>query len=145
MQIELTILGDPAGKGRPRFVRATGRAYTDAKTISAEQAVVEAWHREGQGRLPDVALSADITVCMQRPKGHFKRDGGLSAEGQRQSVPTKRPDLDNVAKLVLDSLNGLAYRDDSQIAQLIVHRFWTDSYPRVTVRLTDINPTEEPC
>ena len=33
---------------------------------------------------------------------------------------TKKPDADNVAKAILDSLNGLVYKDDSQVSALLV-------------------------
>ena len=36
--------------------------------------------------------------------------------------PLKKPDVDNVAKIILDALNGIAYKDDKQVVTLIVKK-----------------------
>ena len=51
--------------------------------------------------------------------------------------PTKKPDLDNVAKLILDSLNNVAYKDDSQIVMLKVEKFYGE-IPRMEIDLKNI-------
>ena len=50
---------------------------------------------------------------------------------------TKRPDCDNLAKSILDALNGIAYDDDSQICSLSVFKFYGDE-PRVEISLGEI-------
>lgn len=121
--IELVIPGKPTGKGRPRF--SQGRTFTDGKTANAELRVQAAWDEGGQPRLPDDrAIEARVIVAVARPKGHFRTNGLLSAAGERATHPTTRPDLDNVTKLVLDSLNGLAYRDDALVVDLRAQRYW---------------------
>ena len=52
-------------------------------------------------------------------------------------LPTKKPDTDNIAKAILDALNGLAYYDDAQICQLEVYKFYSDE-PRAEVYIFDI-------
>ena len=122
--ISLRIVGPAVGKGRPRVLK-TGRTYTPKPTVLAEEAIRTAWREAGEVRLPDdAAVSLVVQLCIERPAGHFKRDGSLSAEGQRHPIPRRKPDLDNAAKLVMDALNGFAYRDDAQVASLVVHRFW---------------------
>lgn len=49
-------------------------------------------------------------------------------------APTKKPDADNVSKIILDALNGLAYHDDSQVVELTVKKKFA-LYPRVDVVL----------
>ena len=51
--------------------------------------------------------------------------------------PTKKPDLDNIAKIVLDSLNGLAYKDDSQVVSLRIDKFYAEK-PLVKVELYEV-------
>ena len=51
--------------------------------------------------------------------------------------PTKKPDLDNVIKSILDALNKVAYHDDTQIVSLSVEKFYSDS-PRVEVAISSI-------
>jgi Holliday junction resolvase RusA-like endonuclease len=50
---------------------------------------------------------------------------------------TKKPDCDNMAKIVLDALNGIAFDDDSQITDLIVHKQYGES-PNVEIELTEL-------
>ncbi|CZR99694.1 Endodeoxyribonuclease RusA [Clostridioides difficile] len=52
--------------------------------------------------------------------------------------PSKKPDLDNIIKSVADSLNGIAYKDDSQIVEVVSKKYYSDK-PRVEVILEDIN------
>ena len=41
--------------------------------------------------------------------------------------PTKKPDADNIAKIIMDALNGVAYEDDRQVVELIVRKFFSDT------------------
>ena len=47
-------------------------------------------------------------------------------------LPTKKPDLDNVAKIVCDALNGVAYKDDAQVVELRVHKRFSEN-PQIQV------------
>jgi Holliday junction resolvase RusA-like endonuclease len=51
--------------------------------------------------------------------------------------PTTKPDTDNIAKICLDALNGIAYHDDAQIVELQVSKLYSDE-PRVVVWLAVI-------
>ena len=124
MSVFLVIEGRPVGKGRPRFVRATGRTYTPPETVSFEERVRAAWVSAGRPRLGDGPLGARIWVAHARPKGHYLVDGGLSAAGLRCPHPIRKPDLDNVAKGLTDALSGLAYRDDAQFVDVHARRRW---------------------
>lgn len=70
------------------------------------------------------------------PKSMTKKNRQLIEEGKLH--PTKKPDLDNVAKIVLDSLNGIAYSDDSQIVKLNVEKHYSEN-PRVEVTLYEVD------
>lgn len=54
-------------------------------------------------------------------------------------IPVKKPDIDNIAKAVLDGLNGHAFADDKQVAALTVRKLY-DSTPRVEVKVEEIVP-----
>lgn len=118
------VPGPPTGKGRPRFVRATGRAYTPRDTELAQQRVLHAWQNTGRARIDTAAVSMDVIAEFARPRSHYLSDGALSATGRRSPYPAKRPDIDNLVKLVCDALNGHAYRDDAQIVDLVVAKTW---------------------
>lgn len=55
-----------------------------------------------------------------RPKSHVTSKGALRKSAPAQLVA--KPDVDNLAKFVLDALNGTYYKDDSQVCQLFVHK-----------------------
>ena len=74
----------------------------------------------------------DITACYAIPKRIPKRDREQMLEGKIR--PTVKPDCDNIAKVVCDALNGLAYHDDNQVTNLTVAKRYTER-PRVVVRI----------
>ncbi|MDF2537449.1 MAG: Holliday junction resolvase [Herbinix sp.] len=51
--------------------------------------------------------------------------------------PTKKPDIDNIAKVILDALNGIAYKDDTQVVTLEVRKFYKDT-PCVIVDIEEV-------
>ena len=122
----LHIPGKPVGKARPRL-GAGGRVYTPRETVLAEQTIRAAWIEAGEPRLADEAVQIKVELGVQRPRGHFKRDGSLSAEGLRNPYPHRqKPDVDNAVKMIFDALNGRAYRDDVQIIDARIIRRWAD-------------------
>lgn len=125
MNVRLIIPGEPKGKGRPKFVKATGRAYTPADTRTAEQRVQGEWIAAGRPELGPGPLGMRVTAVMGRPKAHVRADGTLSTAGRRSVWPVKRPDIDNLLKLALDSLNGLAFVDDAQVVSEATWKRWT--------------------
>lgn len=50
---------------------------------------------------------------------------------------TKKPDSDNVAKAILDSLNGLVYKDDNQVSELLVLKRYGDEN-KILVELEEL-------
>lgn len=136
--IELIVPGEVRGKGRPRFVKATGRTYTDTPTMRAETRIQLAWIEAGKPRVDDGPLGMELEAVLVRPNGHWKKDGTLSAEGERKPWPTKKPDVDNTIKLAMDALNGTAYRDDALIVSAHVWKRWANpgehEHTRIRVR-----------
>jgi len=123
-EFALTIAGPPTGKGRPRH--GQGRTWTPQATVLAESEIRHAWENAGQLRLPDGPIAVRVELVVARPAGHRRRDGTLSAEGLRRPEPDNRkPDVDNALKLVLDALNGRAWRDDVQVVDARVTRSWS--------------------
>lgn len=69
------------------------------------------------------------------PKSTSKKNREMMIDGFL--LPTKKPDLDNVAKVVCDALNGIAYHDDTQICRLALYKHYGET-PRVEVEIADI-------
>jgi Holliday junction resolvase RusA-like endonuclease len=112
----LVVLGNPVGKGRPR---CTGRgAYTPKKTKDAERTISDFWW-EAHGSHPSPGLVAVHLTFMEGP-------------GQRAQ------DIDNLAKLVLDALNGVAGEDDRQVVGLHAELFRGRKEPQTRIIVEEI-------
>jgi Holliday junction resolvase RusA-like endonuclease len=137
-QVDIVMEGKPAGKGRPRF-GAGGHVYTPTPTKLAEARLIDAWQQVGSPRL-DGAIHLGISLVVARPKGHYRKDGSLSAAGLAKPHPTgKKPDADNAAKLVMDAMNGRLYRDDVDVIELTVMRYWSDDgWERTVIRAWEL-------
>ncbi|MBV4436698.1 RusA family crossover junction endodeoxyribonuclease [Clostridium tyrobutyricum] len=135
------IPGDPMGKQRPKFNRWTKSAHTPEKTVSYETYVKELYVTN---RFPMLEgyIQVGITAFYKIPKStsNKKRQQMLNNE----LLPDKKPDLDNVAKIICDALNAIAYLDDKQIVSLTVNKFYSEQ-PRVVVKLNQINKEELLC
>lgn len=115
-----TVEGDPVPKARPRFVR--GHTMTDPRTTRGEQSVVMAARR---ARVRP--LDGPVIVWL--------------AYWRRTRVHC---DIDNLVKLTLDALNGIAWQDDHQVVELHVTKRVDPDRPRTEVRLACGAPVVEP-
>lgn len=131
------MYGEPKGKGRPRFSTKTGHAMTPKDTVNYETLVhMEYMNQCGNAKFPDDAmLDMRIKTYYSIPKSKSKKMKALMLEGIIR--PTKKPDMDNVVKIIADSLNNIAYRDDTQIVDCQCRKFYSDT-PRVEVRILEI-------
>lgn len=138
MTTEFVIPGEPYGKGRPRFSNAGAytRTYTPAKTANYENLVKLSFMEQCGVRFPeDAMLDVRIFAYYAIPKSVSKKKRQAMLE--RKIRPTKKPDFDNIGKIVCDSLNQVAYKDDSQIVDAMVRKFY-DEAPRVVVKISQI-------
>ena len=135
--IQFTVPGEPVGKGRPRVVRNGGitRTYTPEKTASYENLVKLEFQRQGGRMLKDGLVKVWINADFGIPRSVSKRKREAMIGGAIR--PTKKPDADNIAKVICDALNGLAWRDDSQVVMLHVEKRFAEE-PRVCVTITEV-------
>ena len=138
MMVWLTIPGEPQGKGRHRAVRRGDQiaAYTPKKTKDYEDEVQFCYRQAYGDRMAfavDEPISATIVAAFGIPKSTSKRRKVEMMAGM--VLPTKKPDTDNIAKIVLDALNGLAYPDDKQVVELqVLKTYDLDGYVEVELR-----------
>lgn len=132
----IVVEGKIKGKARPRFSTKTGRAFTPNDTISYENWIKHCY-KEQDGRYLEGAINATIIAYYKIPKSYSKKRIRGILEGLEQ--PIKKPDADNIAKIILDSLNDIAFHDDSQIVKLTVIKRWTGGMERVEFRLDEVN------
>lgn len=137
MQAKFTILGEPKGKGRPRFNTRTGHAVTPKDTVNYETLVHMEYLAQCENlRFPDDAmLDMRILAYYSIPKSKSKK---VKAQMVANEIrPTKKPDMDNVVKIIADSLNQVAYKDDTQIVDCQCRKFYSEE-PRVEVIIKQI-------
>ena len=135
MRYELTVFGQPVGKGRPRFTRY-GQPYTPTATKAYEELVKYTFMSSYPKGLPlEDALKVGVIAYFAIPTSYSKKKRQACLNGE---IPvTKRPDADNVAKVILDGLNKCAYKDDKQVVELHVTKMWSDM-PRVEVYIEEV-------
>ena len=136
-RVSFTIYGIPVAKGRPRFSRTPYgvRAVTPEKTVVYENLVRMSYREECLGKKLEGQISARIEAYFPIPKSTSKKK--REAMANKETMHTKKPDADNIAKAVLDALNGIAYDDDNQICMLFVKKYYGEE-PRVEVTLREI-------
>ena len=140
--IEFRIEGDPRGKQRPRHTRS-GIVYTPSETVAYEKKIKAAYYGAlaEPGAEPGTAIyhepekgpmSIEIDAGYPVPKGYPKVKKKNMLAGY--TLPTKKPDLDNVVKIIMDALNGEAYVDDRQVVEIRAIKQFSE-VPGVVVRI----------
>ena len=131
----IVVEGTIRGKQRPRFNTKTGRAFTSNQTINYENWIKQCYI-EQSNKLLQGAIRARIEIYYSVPKSYSKRK--IEAIKYGTDYPMKKPDCDNVAKIVLDSLNKIAYDDDKQVVELTVLKRWTFDNERIEFEMEEI-------
>lgn len=145
-----TIPGEPQGKKRPRYSRRSRTMYTPSETVNYEGIVKTMYHAQG-GRKVDgtkkvidtkgkqrecqIPIKVEIWAFMKPPVGvpMWKRAMMIL----NYILPTKKPDIDNIGKIILDGLNKVAWHDDSVVTDLIIHKRY-DENAHVVVEINEI-------
>jgi Holliday junction resolvase RusA-like endonuclease len=133
--IGFEIPGEPQGKRRARFVRAGHfiKSYADPKTLNYETFIREMFCVAYPGFTPvGDQVEVEIKSFCGMPKNVSKKKRALMETGELR--PAKRPEVDNIAKVILDALTGLAFKNDSQVVKLLVEKSYSDR-PRTAVEV----------
>lgn len=138
--ISFFVPGDPVGKARPRVV--DGHAYTPGKTKAYEQEIRLAYKQFAKGRCDklakfdkDEAIALYVTCYYRIPKSASKAKKARMMSWEEK--PRKKPDLDNVLKIVADALNGYAYYDDCQIVIMGANKRYAEA-PGIQVEVIEV-------
>ncbi|MGX4600263.1 RusA family crossover junction endodeoxyribonuclease [Faecalimicrobium sp. JNUCC 81] len=134
MKVDFTIEGEPVGKDRPRFNTNTGRAYTTDKTRMYED-YIKLLYRSQVKHFFDSYVRLSIKAYYSIAKSDSKK----KKQDKLLNIlrPSKKPDGDNILKLIADSLNTIAYKDDAQVVEMNVEKYFSDN-PRVEVTIEEI-------
>lgn len=125
MIYEFEIPGPVTGKGRPRINTYTCRAYTPNKTKEYEELAKQYFVLKYPRHIPiEGRVKVRIIAYFKIPKGTNKKNEELMLSGNIS--PTKKPDIDNIEKIILDAMNSLAFKDDNQITKLEIEKVYSE-------------------
>ena len=131
-KIKFEIPGQPQHKQRPRWSRT--RMYSPKDTVNYETYIKEMFVISYPDFIPlEGPLRMTLTAWLMIPKSTSKKRVKQMIE--RIIIPEKKPDHDNIVKIVSDALEKLAYKNDSQIATCIFHK-WYARRPRLEIEIT---------
>ena len=132
MKVSFTIEGEPVGKGRPRHGKY--KTYTPAKTKSVENNIAYLY-KVNVGYYFEGYVKLNLNLYYSIAKSDSKKKKLMKLNNELR--PNKKPDIDNVVKLVADALNEVAYKDDTQIIELRCRKFYRD-IPRMEITKEDL-------
>ena len=137
--IQFTIPGEPQGKARAKVTK--WGTYTPEKTVLYEN-LIKLMFAQTNNTVIETGKPIEMTVkaYFEIPKSYTK--GKKLAAEHNIIRPTKKPDADNILKVVSDALNKTAYKDDTQIVRAVVEKYFSDN-PRVEVEITAIETMKE--
>lgn len=132
--IKIAVPGNPIALKRHRMTK-TGHSYDPSKNDKADFLAKCMEHK------PDTPITGPINLTiifyMPRPKNHYRT--GKHAGELKDDSPywhTGRPDIDNLLKLIMDSLNGIFWRDDAQICRIEARKIYHEA-PYVRMRIEE--------
>ena len=135
--MDFIVDGKPQGKQRPRFSRISKTVYTPTKTAKYEKQIAKAYTESGGKCIPaDCYVSVSVSAFFPVPKSYSKKKRENCLE--RILRPDKKPDMDNILKVVLDALNEVAYEDDKQVVELIGRKYYTESDGYLWISVSEV-------
>lgn len=136
--IEFTVYGEPVAQGRPRFTARGGfsKAYDPEPSREYKQ-YVKLMASQNRPHTP-IEGPVSLTLIIYRPllKSMSKKKKAAAVAGTLR--PIKKPDVDNVAKGIMDAMTGIIWQDDKQVVDLHVTKFYSDQ-PRVDIKVIELD------
>ncbi len=142
-KLKFFVPGKPIGKERPRHNFRTGACYTPKKTKIYESDVAmcaqKAMKEQNKEIVTEGGVLVDVIAFFEIPKSLSKK----KREMLYLMPVTKKPDTDNVDKIVLDGMKSILYRDDAQVTFGVRGKFYEGPDHPVGV-LVKARPHNEP-
>jgi len=135
--VHFEIETPPVAKGRPRYARRGNfvQTYTPTKTRDYEDVIREnAKMAMGMSEPLETPLNVLLMFGMPIPSSTPKKALEGYLDGSVKHI--KKPDLDNLAKAVLDAMNGVVYLDDNQICRLTIEKNY-DPVPKISISVRE--------
>jgi Holliday junction resolvase RusA-like endonuclease len=136
---QVVVPATPRPKQRTKSTRAGTRHYTPAPTVNQEAWVRLCCTQQAGTPMVPGPVAVVIGLVLPLPGSWPKRDRADALSGKKQ--PLTKPDWDNLAKLVCDALNGIAWRDDAHVTVARCIKVYGEQ-PRTVVRWWQMTPEE---
>ena len=148
MQVKFNVFGKPRGKQRPRLCSVGGRniVYTPKQTIEYEKLIKASYMATNRIFFEkDIPIEVNILAyCGEAPQQICNKDVceniGKIARNEKYWV-TKKPDSDNIIKIVLDALNKVAFYDDAQVSKICFEKRYS-KMPRLEITIQNLKETK---
>ena len=126
MQVKFNVFGKPRGKQRPRLCSVGGRniVYTPKRTIEYEKLIKASYIASSK-----VFFERNIPIEINILAYFFHKSSIEFA--------TKKPDADNIIKIVLDALNKVAFYDDAQVSKICFEKRYS-KMPRLEITIQNL-------
>jgi Holliday junction resolvase RusA-like endonuclease len=137
-RVDFFAAGTPQTKGSARAFVVKGRAVVtnDNKKAAAWQGVVSCAAQAAGAKQLDGPVRVEMNFLLARPKGHYRTGKNASLlRDDAPAAPASKPDVDKLARVVLDALTGVAYADDGQVATAHAAKWWALPGEPVGVRV----------
>lgn len=123
-------------KGRPRVAKTKSgvRAFTPDKTRKFES-YIKGWLNLRVTKPLETPLRMDMKFFFPVPKSYTIRDRNAALSGMKKF--TKKPDLDNLEKAILDAAEGVLFLNDSQVCQKFSSKAY-DVTPSIYIEVFEI-------
>lgn len=141
--LSIEIPMHPKGKQRPRSRAGSVSHYTPKMTVTNEAYMMMMSAEKMAGRDPATGpIVLDINIFMSAPEALKKK---IIKEPMNELLwyPLRKPDVDNVLKSAMDSLNGIAWLDDKQVCDVIQRKRYTVDRPRMEITVCEIVDGDE--
>ena len=122
---EFEVIGDIVGKQRPRVNMYTGNVYTPNKTKDYEEFIKQSFFiKYPNYEMLIGRVKIEIIAYLKIPKSTSKsyRENMLL----NNISPLKKPDIDNITKVVLDAINNYVIKDDIQVSNICVEKRYAE-------------------
>lgn len=119
------VPGKPVGKARARYSPVNRRWYTPPSTADYEKEIATL-AKAARPSCFDKCKPCELLITIRRkPPTRWKKSEKEDAIKKNMPVVSK-PDIDNVIKIVMDALNGIAWEDDTQVYLVRANRFYDE-------------------
>ena len=121
MRYEFEVIGKIVGKERPRVNMYSGMVYTPGKTKDYETLIQQSFKIKYKNFMQlEGRISVEIIAYLAIPKSAKKTE--IPKMLNNEISPTKKPDVDNITKSVLDAMNSFVFKDDNQVSKVAVEK-----------------------